>query len=419
MHGEGREFSRPSLYLDVADSVDATMHGVGRKVIAAPGMSALETAVGFPMGLGPEEALPEVTGPPLEVLEDTLAAALSRPPCCVAFSGGRDSSLVLAAAVRAAARMGYEPPVAVTTRFARESETDEEAWQTLVLDHLRVADRVVIDFTDELDFVGETATTELRRRGALFPANVHSLAPLLRHAAGGSLLVGLGGDEILGGYRWTRVNDLLARRRRPEPRDLGRLSLAALPASLRARVRPRRGRLGPPEWLRPQAARLFVETTRLNVDEPIRFDRAVPHAMRARQLRVAAESIRRLSTETLVEAPLLDARFVSGLARAGSARGWGGRSAVMRALADGILPAAILDRSDKARFTAVFFGASSRRFAEGWTGGGLDDSLVDPDVLRRVWLDVNPDARAAIPLQVAWLHDQGLAPDGTAGSDAS
>jgi asparagine synthase (glutamine-hydrolysing) len=373
---------------------------------ATPEMSAFEIAAGMPLGLDPQIALPDVAATPLDALEDAVAEAVHRTPCCVAFSGGRDSSLVLAATVRAAARHGCAPPVAVTLKFPRDETTDEDAWQTLVLDHLHIEDRVAIDLTDELDFVGPGAAVELRRRGALFPPNIHSMAPLLRHAAGGSLVVGLGGDEILGGYRWTALNDVLARRRRPVVRELRGLALAALPASARTRVRPRRGRLGPPAWFRPEAARRFTELARGHPDEPIRFDRAVRHALRARSLRVAAATLDRLASDARLEAPLLDPRFVSALAHAGGARGWGGRSEVMRAIAGGVLPDAILARRDKARFNAVFFGDTSRAFAREWTGKGIDESVIDPDALRREWLDPKPDTRAALPLQVAWLHDQ-------------
>lgn len=385
-------------------------------LIDAPGMSAFETAVGVPLGLGAEVALPDLAVDPFSALEEAVAAAVTRPPCCVAFSGGRDSSLVLAATVRAAIRRGCEPPIPVTMRFAGDRTTHEAEWQALVLDHLGLESRVVIDLENELDFVGPEAAVALRRRGALFPPNIHSLAPLLRQARHGSLVVGLGGDEILGGYRWTRLNDALARRRRPTVRDFGQLAFAALPASARARVRPRRGRLGSPVWLRPEAARRFRALTRSSRDEPVRFDHAIRHAARVRALRVGVESLGRLSSDARVDAPLLDPRFVAALAAAGGARGWGGRSAVMHAIAANVLPDAILNRRDKATFNAVFFGEASRRFAREWTGGGVDEAVVDPEALREEWLADKPDTRAALPLQVAWLHDQGVRPDGTSTS---
>jgi asparagine synthase (glutamine-hydrolysing) len=317
----------------------------------------------------------------------------------------------MAASARAASRLGCEQPIAVTVRFGREFATDESEWQTLVLDHLGVERRVVIDITDELDLIGPIAAPELRRRGALFPANSHALAPLVAHAAGGSLLLGLGGDELLGGHRWTTLNDALARRRGLRSRDLGRLMVAALPRAPRARILAA-GRLNPPRWLRSGAVQQFREIERVAANEPVRFDRVVLHAARVRTLVVAAEGLARLSDGARIEAPLLDPRFVAALARAGGPRGFGDRNAAMHAIAHDVLPDAILGRRDKARFDAVYFGGHARRFAEGWSGDGVDPALVDPEALRREWLEPVPDFRSALPLQLAWLHDQRMAEAG-------
>ena len=372
---------------------------------APPGMSAFECAVGVPVGLEPESVLPEVDGDPLTVLEEVLADAVRRSPCCVAFSGGRDSSLVLAAAIRSAERHGCEQPVAVTACFPGASAASEGQWQRLVLDHLGVERHVVIDVVDELDLVGPVAIAELRRRGTLFPANCHGLAPLLEHAAGGSLVVGLGGDELLDGHAWTRLNDALAGRRRPTLRDAGRLAAATLPGPLRARLIASRRDVEPPRWLRPGAAARLRAIERAAGNEPVRFDRAVRQAARARTLVVAAASLERLSHDVRVEAPLLDQRFVAALAQAGGSRGFGDRVRAMRTIAGRALPDELLDRQTKASFDAAYFGGASRRFAEQWSGGGVNAELVDPEALRREWLEPAPDFRSALPLQLAWLHD--------------
>lgn len=372
---------------------------------APPGMSAFECAVGVPVGLEPERLLPRGEGDPLTVLEEVLADAVRRSPCCVAFSGGRDSSLVLAAAIRSAERHGCEQPVAVTARFPGAPAASESHWQRLVLDHLGVERHVVIEVVDELDLVGPVAKAELRRRGVLFPANSHGLAPLLEHAAGGSLIVGLGGDELLDGHAWTRLNDALGGRRRPTVRDTGRLAAATLPGSLRARLMAARRDLESPRWLRPAAAARFRSVERAAGNEPVRFDRAVRHAVRARTLVVAAAGLKRLSPDVRIEAPLLDLRFVAALAGAGGSRGFGDRVRAMRTIAGGVLPDELLDRQTKASFDAAYFGDASRLFAERWSGGGVNAELVDTEALRREWLEPAPDFRSALPLQLAWLHD--------------
>jgi len=278
-----------------------------------------------------------------------------------------------------------------------------------VLDHLAVGDRVVVEASKDLDFVGPVATAELERRGVLFPANSHSLAPLVEQASGGSLLVGLGGDELLGGHRWTTLNDALARRRRPRARDAVRLALAALPAGLRRLVLARRSSFEPPEWLTSTAAERLRALESRGTIEPVRFDCAVRWAARQRITVVAAESLTTLSeaADVNVSAPLLDPRFIAALARAGGARGFGGRAATMRALAGAALPDAILAGGDKALFNATFFGEVTRRFARDWSGRGVDTELVDTEALRRAWLEEDPDFRSALLLQIAWLHDHG------------
>jgi asparagine synthase (glutamine-hydrolysing) len=315
---------------------------------------------------------------------------------------------VLAAAVRSARAQGVEPPTAVTLRYPGLAEADESKWQKLVLDHLGVDRQIVVDVVDELDLVGPVATQLLERHGVLFPPNAHSLAALLPPARGGSLLLGLGGDELLGDYRWTPLNDALARRRRPVARDAGRLAVARLPSPLRARVLARRSWQLDRPWLRPAARRELTRLERRAADEPLRFDRALAKAARLRSLAIARVSLELLAadTGTAVEFPLLDNLFVAALARAAGPRGVGERAAVMRAVAHGVLPDALLERRDKAFFTATFFGPATAEFARRWSGEGLDDSLVDPEVLRALWLGENPDFRSAMLLQTAWLHDR-------------
>jgi asparagine synthetase B (glutamine-hydrolysing) len=372
-----------------------------------PGLSPLEVAAGMPLGLEEAGSYPETALAPFAALEAAVAGAVRRPPCYVAFSGGHDSSLVLAAAVRVAAREDASPPVAITLRFPGHERAWEDDWQEFVLDHLGLSDRVVVEVNGDLDLVGSAARAELRRRGVLYPANAHSLAPLVEAAAEGTLLVGLGGDELFGGHRWTRLNDALARRRRPVPRDAVRAAVAALPGQVEGRLLV--GRLGtPPAWLRPAAVRSLRRALREEANEPVRFDCAVRRAARVRTPVVARRSLESLGgASTRVEAPLLAPEFVSALARAGGARGFGDRAAVMRAVATGVLPDSLLERRAKAHFGTVFFGQATRDFAESWSGEGVDESLVDRDALRREWLRASPDFRSAVLLQVAWLHDRG------------
>lgn len=69
----------------------------------APALTALELSAGMPLGViaeGPTAVRPLHS--PAAALEAVLADALQRIPCLVSFSGGRDSSALLAVAQRVA-----------------------------------------------------------------------------------------------------------------------------------------------------------------------------------------------------------------------------------------------------------------------------------------------------------------------------
>jgi hypothetical protein len=380
-------------------------------VFLPEGLSPLETAAGFPLGGGPPLALPRRLGreAPLAALEAVLEEPLRNTPCLVAFSGGRDSSLLLAAAVRAARRVGHAAPVAVTLRYPGVPEADESAWQERIVRHLGVADWLRSEVRDEVDLLGPTATRVLLRNGPLFPANAHALLPLLRAAPGGSLLLGVGGDELLTRSRWSPLLDLLARRRGPSRRDALRLAAACVPRPLRTQLPGRaEGVARELGWLRPAARLELAQLERRNSEEPVRFDRAVAETAARRGVALIADTLRRLgqAERTSVVAPLLEPRFVAALGRAGGVTGFGGRTAAMRAIAGGALPDDLLARSDKAGFNRGFFGPASRAFAERWSGTGLDTALIDVESLRAAWLEPEPDFRSALLLQSAWLHEQ-------------
>ena len=78
----------------------------------------------------------------------------------------------------------------------------------------------------------------------------------------------------------------------------------------------------------------------------------------------------------------------------------------MLAIAGDALPRALIERRTKAGFNRAFFASHSRAFAESWSGGGIDESLVDPEALRAEWLRPVPDFRTAMLLQAAWLDQR-------------
>ena len=121
---------------------------------------------------------------PGTALRRAIIRALDRPPCLVAFSGGRDSSALLALAVDLARREQLPAPVAVTLRFRHAPEADESHWQELVIRHLDVHDWERLEFDDELDFVGPWAQQVLKRHGVVWPANAYVHLPMLARVSG-------------------------------------------------------------------------------------------------------------------------------------------------------------------------------------------------------------------------------------------
>jgi hypothetical protein len=349
-------------------------------------------------------------GTPLAALEDAILPALARPPCLVTFSGGRDSSLVLAAAVRAARSEGLDPPIPITLRFSDAPQAEETAWQEQVIAHLGLEDWEVREVTEEADMLGPISTRVMRRHGVLFPANAFLHAPLFEAAAGGSLLTGYGGDHLFLTWRSSRLADMLAGRRRPVPRDGLRLAYATCPRPLRRWRERRRIKPPPPSWLRPTSRRAYVSTVATEFAQaPVTWSRWIRWRADRRDLACGRWTLGLLADDAgaSVAHPLIDPRFVATLARVGGRTGFGDRTAAMRALFAAALPPGSLERASKARFDQVFWREPSRRFAESWEGSGVDADLVDPTALRREWLEPAPDHRSAMLLQSAWLGGAG------------
>lgn len=366
----------------------------------------LELAAGLMLGADPgAEGLPRHVGEtPVAALRRLLRQGLERQPCMIAFSGGRDSSGLLALAVDVARREGLADPVPLTMRFPGVPEADESEWQETLVRELGLADWEILSLHDELDYVGPYAQRVLARHGVLWPANSHVDLLLLEKAAGGCMVDGVDGDSVLS-WGHLRLIETMRGRRRPGRAALRDLrDVAAGPAWRRSQVL-RHGLKLP--WLTAHAQHELLEALATELEgEPMRYDHRLHWYHASRYLGALQWSTEVLAADTgaAVVRPLVDPTFLVALAAWYGRYGFRGRREAMRMLFGDVLPAAHVARTSKASFPN-YWGQASRHTASTWTGAGVDPAYVDGDALRATWAGPRVDHRSAPLLQAAWLAD--------------
>ncbi len=373
-------------------------------------LAPLELAAAVPVGLQARPSRRPAGGEhPRAALEAVLLPHVRAGRLHVSFSGGRDSSLLLAVAAHLARREGADAPVPVTLRVEGSAVADEDDWQRLVLGHLGLRERVVLPVGDELDVVGPVALRLARAGGLAFPPNSHLHVPLLEAAAGGTLLTGAGGDEVLTSSA-TRAARVVARALRPGWRDVAVVGAGVLAPPL---VRRRMRRLVPLRpWLSPEGQAAYARATVREWARPhdgwSRELRRFEASRYVAALRAGSRSLEAVGGAALVH-PLLAPRFLDALAGAGGRTGHGGRTAGMRLLAGDLLPEAVLGRTTKGEFgDATWRGASRRhRLDPAVLAAVADDPglrpLVDVARLRGHWAAERPHFGTALLLQAAVL----------------
>ena len=187
----------------IPDPAGAMIRGAGapRPWAGGPnplGLTELDVASGIVLGTIEAPRWPRAERPPLQVLFDEAKALLQRGPCIVAFSGGRDSSAVLATMLHVARQDGFDDPVAVTARWPGVAAADESAWQEHVAGELGVRRWEILTPGTDFDLLGPLARQLLRDHGLLWPAPTAALMPMIEAAGDGVLVTGQGGDEIFG-----------------------------------------------------------------------------------------------------------------------------------------------------------------------------------------------------------------------------
>ena len=372
----------------------------------------LELASGLVFGPGPggvsAQAPAELRGEPAEALREAVLPALASGPCFVSFSGGRDSSAVLAASVSAARREGLPLPVPVTNVFAEVTSSSESDWQELVVRHLDLDDWVRLELREELDCVGPVARKLLERHGLLWPFNAHFHAPLLEVARGGTLLTGIGGDELLGTSHWARAAAVLSRATRPRLRDAPRVGLALAPYAVRRTVVRRR---------LPIDVRLSWLTDRANgelrrwaaddvASEPLRWSERRQWWSLRRATEIGLRSLDLIAEDhaAQIRHPLTDVGFASSVERFAARHRLHDRTSVLLAAFSTILPSPILERTSKAAFDAAFFGSESRALAEVVAEELADLEEIAPAALREEWSRASPDAHSYLLLQAGHVR---------------
>lgn len=344
------------------------------------------------------------------VLEDVIRRAYDRGPVAVSFSGGRDSSVVLAVAQHVAREGGFDAPLPVTLVYPRIESADEASWQTLVLSHLQIKDRVILSIEDELDLLGPVASSALTEHGLLWPPNGFTHGRMLRECRGMTLLTGGGGDELFDDSGASRTQLVLARSVRPTPRDALRIaaSLAMRPAydARRARFLPKLS------WLSARGQKRFARQYVRDLGPPYRsWSRRLADQVNARSFAALrrGQDLLASSQGARIEHPFLDPSLIAAAARDGGRLGLGGRTNAMRSIASDLLPDVLLDRSTKASFSQGFWTRESLEFARSGASVEVlaDDpglaGLLDVHELRAEWSKPVPPFLTAGLLQSAFL----------------
>lgn len=377
-------------------------------VVRGP-LEPLEVAAGIVLEPATSPPLPPLDGKrksARQALEDVVLSHLLKGRGSVSFSGGRDSSLILAIACHVARREGLPDPVPITARH-RSAESDESDYQELVIGRLGITDWVKVDDGDTMDLLAPEATAILEVTGVQAPPNAYLHLPMIEVAPPGVLMTGAGGDEVLGSTAG-RVARVLYRRARPRPRDVVRVGYALAPGWIRRRRAARTPFHWSP-WLTPAAERAVrerraAETARNRV----RWDTDIRRLARSRTQRLGLATLERIGSlyGVSVASPLADPAFVDAFARDMGAIGPPSRTQAMYHLAADLLPKALLERSTKAIFDAVVWGPRFREFAEGWDPADLPAELadlVDAERLASAWREAGPPYTAMMLAQHAWL----------------
>jgi Asparagine synthase len=366
--------------------------------------SRVELALGVPLGVvAAELTLPTHGLTPREALERIIDEQFdSGRQVFVCFSGGRDSSAVLALAVHVARRRDAPLPIPVTLRFPGHPESDESRWQSMVVDHLALTEWIVIDRPDA-DVLDPAITDLLTARGLFYPSQIGSYLPIMAASAGGVVLTGEGGDESFGGWQFRPAMHPM----QWGPRSAAKaMAVATLIHGHAAAKHWYRRRSQSQMWL-TDLGRHGVESALDDAAEvePLGWRSYLAWSFARRAWHLAQHTLDAVgeASQCRIVHPLAEPTLLAALASSWPRRGPADRTDVMRAVVGDLLPQAIVEREGKAVLASVFIGDRSKAFIEQWDGSGVDAEWVDIPALRQVWARRYPYAGSFNLLHQAWL----------------
>jgi asparagine synthetase B (glutamine-hydrolysing) len=343
-----------------------------------------------------------------ETLVRAIVREVDHSPVYVQFSGGCDSSLVLAAAVEACRRTDHTPPIPVTLRYPNLPETDESDYQDLVVGHLGLTEWRIHQEPDGFDLLAPAAIEGLRRFGLVWPAPPLAMLHFYRSHEPGLWLNGEGGDESLGPRRIGGLFNAWNAARRKQGRAVaGNLANTFAPQS----VRERRIRiydhvdLG---WLSPDLQAEYLGVARRYWTwQPLRPSRYAERYLELPAVQLARHNIAAIGglAGHKVCMPLMSPDVVHVVTDCSTSQDVRSRTRVLRRHATEHLPSEIVNRRDKRFMGPVFFNSATREFARRWDGR---TSYVEirASWLKEEWMKPEPSAMTMLLLQHAWLESE-------------
>lgn len=339
-------------------------------------------------------------------LEEVIAHGLGDRPTYVLFSGGRDSSGLLALVTSVARRLGAADPIPVTSRHPHAPRSDETVWQELVVSHLGLREHIVFEFDGEQSLLAPDAQNSLREHGLLWPPDAHVQTAYYTRLEPGLVIAGQGGDLVLSGRRITPLaSALTGRHPRRALRSTPSTFFPRRRASVRRMVTDEAKTIAP--WLTQDGQERIIQLLSEGRSEPLSWNRGVRGLMRPRSVQLGVQNLPAMARAHGHAAlmPYEDEMFLAAMAKDGGFWGLGDRTAVMKYLFADLLPEQVLTRSTKAAFNEVRWGEREREFARTWSGEGVDERFIDPERLRDSWLNDELLPMSAAPMHAAWLAD--------------